>query len=87
MPQKSNHDFKEKYPYIWAGTFEPMRTKVILAKHRFFCHTPPVFNTGKTHKDMKFGKEVKMIIVVDISLHSLMVYFFESHHYLHKVDA
>ena len=24
MPQKSSHDFKEKYLYIWAGTLEPM---------------------------------------------------------------
>ena len=63
IPQKSNHDFKEKYPYIPAGTLEPMSTKVILTKTRSFC--------CKIHNDIKFGKEVKVIINVDISLHSL----------------
>ena len=26
MPQKGNHDFKEKYPYIRAGALEHMPT-------------------------------------------------------------
>ena len=29
MPQESNHDFKEKYPYIQAGTLEPRLIKDI----------------------------------------------------------
>ena len=33
MPQKSNHDFKEKHPNIWAGTLEPMRIKDVLTKN------------------------------------------------------
>ena len=32
MPQKSNHDFKEKYPYIRVGTLEPLRIKAILTQ-------------------------------------------------------
>ena len=32
MSQKSNSDFKEKYPYIRAATPEPMRIKDILNK-------------------------------------------------------
>ena len=35
MSQKSNHDFKEIYPYIRAGTFEPMCIKDILTKNLF----------------------------------------------------
>ena len=35
-PKKSNHDFKEKYPYVWVGTLEPMRIKDILTKNHFF---------------------------------------------------
>ena len=35
MPQKSNNGFKEKYPYIWAGTLEPMLIKDILTKNWF----------------------------------------------------
>ena len=37
MPQKSNHDFQEIYPYIRAGTFGPMCIKDILTKIRFFA--------------------------------------------------
>ena len=33
MPQKSNHDFKEKCPYMHAGKSEPMRIKEILTKN------------------------------------------------------
>ena len=33
MPQ--NHDFKEKYHYVRAGTTEPMYIKDILTKNRF----------------------------------------------------
>ena len=35
MPQTSNHDFKEKCPYINAGTIEPMPIKDILTKNGF----------------------------------------------------
>ena len=33
MPQKSSHDFKEKYPYVHVGTFKPMRTEDILTNN------------------------------------------------------
>ena len=37
MPKKSNHDSKEKYPYIRVGTLEPQRIKdIFTAKNRFF---------------------------------------------------
>ena len=36
MPHKSDHDFKEKYLYIRAGTIEPMSIKDRLTKNRFF---------------------------------------------------
>ena len=37
MPQKGNNDFKEKYPYIRAGTGGRMRIKDILTKIDFFA--------------------------------------------------
>ena len=40
MAQKSNHDFKEKYPYVRVGTLEPMRVKDILKKNSCFIRTP-----------------------------------------------
>ena len=73
MPQKRNHDFTQRYPNIKAGTYEPMTIKEILIKNRFFCRTPPFYNMSKTHKDLKFGKERKMLVVVDTSLLPLNV--------------
>ena len=35
MPQKSDHNFEEKYPYIRPGTIEPMHVDDILTKIRF----------------------------------------------------
>ena len=37
MPQKSNQDFKEKYPNVRTGILELMRIKDILTKNRFFA--------------------------------------------------
>ena len=66
MPQKSNHDFKEKYPYKHTGPIEPMRIEDIFTKHWFFAGRMPAFqNTRNAHNDIKFGKEVKTIMVVD----------------------
>ena len=36
MPKKSNHDFKEKYPYVRMGTLVSMYIKDILTKTTFF---------------------------------------------------
>ena len=36
MPKKNNYDYKEKYPYIPVGTFEPMRIESILTKNCCF---------------------------------------------------
>ena len=36
IPQKSNHDFKEKYPYVRAVAIKPMCIKDILTKTRDF---------------------------------------------------
>ena len=47
-----------------------MPLKDILTENRFF-RTPVFQNTSKTHNNMKIGKEVKTIIVVNTSLHSL----------------
>ena len=49
-----------------AGTSEPMHIKDISTKNRFFCRTPAFENSSKTHNDLEFGKEMKM--VVDTSL-------------------
>ena len=35
MQQKSNYESRVTYPYIWAGTIEPMRIKNIWTKNRF----------------------------------------------------
>ena len=35
MPQKSNNDFKENYPYGCMGSLEPIFIKDILAKTGF----------------------------------------------------
>ena len=32
MPQKSNHDFKEKFPHVCAGTLKDMCIKDTLTK-------------------------------------------------------
>ena len=37
MPQKSNHNFKEKNLYVSGGTLEPMRITDILTKKTIFC--------------------------------------------------
>ena len=34
-PQRSNNNFKEKYPYIRAGALETMRIKDVLTKNKF----------------------------------------------------
>ena len=66
MPQKSNHNFKEKYHYVRTGTIEP--------KHIKHLEWKPAFeNVSKAHNDIKIGKEVKMIKVVVTSLHSLSI--------------
>ena len=62
MPRKSDHDFREKYLFVPAGTLEP--------KNLFFAVSPALQNTSKAHNDKKFGKEVKTIIPVGISLNS-----------------
>ena len=36
MPQKSNHEFKEKYPYDRVETFVSMRITDILTKNSCF---------------------------------------------------
>ena len=57
MPQKQNHGFQEKYPYIRAGTLEPMRMKDILTKNS--C-----FRIRKRHfKDIRFSKDINITIV------------------------
>ena len=65
---KINHDFKERYPYIRAGTFEPD----ILTKH-LFCRTL----VSKIYNDIKSDIKVKTILDVDTSLHSLSVIVFQ----------
>ena len=55
-----------------AGTIEPMRFKDILTKKTFYCRTQAFQNTSKAHNDINFGKEVKTIMIVDTSLHSLV---------------
>ena len=64
MPKRRNHDFK-------GNTIVPMQSKDILTKNCVLPYAPVFQNTSKTHNDIKFGKEVKPVIVVDISLHSL----------------
>ena len=58
IPNKNNHDFKEKYPYVRAGTLEPMRIKEILTKNSFFVVRQRFKNTSEAHNDIRFGKEV-----------------------------
>ena len=60
MTKKSNYDFKGKYPMLI------MLIIVILTKSRFFAT-----NMKKEHYGIEFGKEVKTIIDVVISLHPL----------------
>ena len=35
MPQKSNHYFKEKYPYVHVGTLVSTRATDIFSNHNF----------------------------------------------------
>ena len=78
MHQKRNHDFTGKYPYIRAGTFEPMRINDILIgkKLQFFA----VPYTSKAQNDIEYGKGVKTILVVDTSQHSLTTALYYSSH-------
>ena len=48
-----------------------MHIKDILIKNWFFCQTAAFLNMSKTHNDLKFAKEMKMLMVVDTSLLSL----------------
>ena len=43
-------------------TLKSMHIEDIMIKNKFLCH-PEFWNTSKTHNDIKFGKEVKVIIV------------------------
>ena len=81
MLQNSNST-KEIHPYVCLGTLVPMDIG-ILNKIVIFCLWA-VFNiTKKTRNYVKFGKEIKTVIVVDISLQPLRctgvprVHFFE----------
>ena len=67
MPQTSNHDFRVKCHYIHAGTIEPMRIKNILTKTVFLPYASVL------DYNLKLGKEIKMLMVVDTSLHPLII--------------
>ena len=60
MPQKSNHDFKEKHTNVRVGTLISIRITDIIGKTAVFCRTPAFQNMSKTHNDVK-GKELKII--------------------------
>ena len=70
-PKKSNLDYKKKYPHVPEDTLEPIRIEDILTKNsqRFRRRV------RLTMHGIKFGKEVRTIIVVDISLNSSILYF------------
>ena len=69
MPQKRNHDFTERYPNKKAGTYEPMCNKDIISTYNLLFAVRQRFRImSKTHNDLKFGKEMKMLMVVDSSL-------------------
>ena len=46
MLQKSNHDFKEKYPYVYVGTIVSMRIIDSLTK-TVFCRIGQCFRIRK----------------------------------------
>ena len=54
-----------------CGTLKPSILKILWPKTAVFCSVPAFYDTSKTYDNMKFKKEVQMIIVVDLSLHSL----------------
>ena len=57
MHQKSDHDFREEYPYVHVVILVSMRITVILTKDIFFLIL-------KTHNiEFQFSKVVKKIIV------------------------
>ena len=71
MPQKCNHVFKEKYPYVRVRTIVPVRTKKIMTKNsrrQVFC------NTKKKHNVIDFHKEVKIFLVLDTLQQSLTLF-------------
>ena len=49
MPQKSEHDFMGKYPYVCAGTLVPMHILVIMTKNSSFPVTGQRFRIRKGH--------------------------------------
>ena len=68
MPRKSNHSFKEKYPYGRAGTLVSIRNTDNISFGSFWQYK-------MTHNDVKFSKDVELMIVVDKLLHSLIATF------------
>ena len=57
----------ERYSNIKAGTYKPMRIREILTKNRVFLPYASVL------EHLKFGKEIKMLMVVDTSLPPLNI--------------
>ena len=69
MSRKSNTNFEGgKYTYVHVGAFESMFITDILTKKALFADTS-VKTMSKTHSDIKLGKKVKTIIVVEEILH------------------
>ena len=48
IPQKSNHDLKERYTYARVGTLESKPLTDILKKTAIFCHETVLLINGYT---------------------------------------
>ena len=68
MPCKSMLQ-KIKYPYDGLDTLDPMHINDILIKISVFLSLSSILECEKDAQ--KFGKEAKMILVIDTWLHSL----------------
>ena len=73
MPQKSYHDFKEKYTYVHVGKVVSIPITDIFTKNSCFLSLGR--NTKKTNNGIRFSKMLKVFIVVDKLLHSLRTKF------------
>ena len=74
MSQKINHDFKENILYVRIGSLEPMRIKNILTWQKI--RKLAFQNMSNTH-DIKFGKDIKTIIVYTSLLSFRLLIFSE----------
>ena len=84
-PQKSNHDFEEKYSKCLYWYICINANQGYLDQTRLNCFDRQRLEYKKAHNAIEFGKMVKMNIVVEKWLHSLIGEFSYPHQLLKAI--